>query len=375
MNLKIHTFAMLMMGMFVYATPNISSCHEVISKFANYNCHQDESIGQGGDGVIFLITHKTRPNEIRALKVQDANNPILNTKVLRGLKIQKSINSHFVVQIFDYTQTPDFIYIIMEFASQGNLRSFIRKYPKLFKDPKICLKFIFKLLLGVQAIHDAGYVHGNLKDLNIVIDKELNPKIIDLDRVVKINERYHVFYNRRYLPPEMVRRKHIDFRWSLDVYVIGTSLFEMVQNGDFPFPKNGEIDRVEAIIKGTNVMNHRTNVSVLYLIFRLMHPDPRCRFTPKEAMIYIHEMIQNIPKQNFKIPNLFSSHKIPNEIVSFVFPKYRQIVRKKKGFENKIEPELSEFDFVYELKEILKGQKAISENRDYLDLEGLTEEL
>ena len=238
------------------------------------------------------------------------------------------------MQIFDYTQTPDFIYIIMEFASQGNLRSFIRKYPKLFKDPKICLKFIFKLLLGVQAIHDAGYVHGNLKDLNIVIDKELNPKIIDLDRVVKINERYHVFYNRRYLPPEMVRRKHIDFRWSLDVYVIGTSLFEMVQNGDFPFPKNGEIDRVEAIIKGTNVMNHRTNVSVLYLIFRLMHPDPRCRFTPKEAMIYIHEMIQNIPKQNFKIPNLFSSHKIPNEIVSFVFPKYRQINDTRGGRED-----------------------------------------
>ena len=69
-------------------------------------------------------------------------------------------------------------YLVLENASKGDLYKYIY-YSKSGFEEKYA-KFIFaKILKGVQAIHDAGICHRDLKIQNILVDDFFNPKICD----------------------------------------------------------------------------------------------------------------------------------------------------------------------------------------------------
>ena len=70
-------------------------------------------------------------------------------------------------------------YVVLEYALKGDIFDYINKANNGLEE--IYAKFIFKKILdGVQAIHEAGICHRDLKMTNILMDEFFNPKICDL---------------------------------------------------------------------------------------------------------------------------------------------------------------------------------------------------
>ena len=76
-------------------------------------------------------------------------------------------------------------YIYMEYADQGNLVNYVRKYIEkkvgdddVWKESKI-LKIFIQLLLGLKRIHDNKIIHRDIKCPNILTFKDGQVKICD----------------------------------------------------------------------------------------------------------------------------------------------------------------------------------------------------
>lgn len=66
--------------------------------------------------------------------------------------------------------------IRLEFAPNYGLRSYIQKHDV---DLKQKLRWACQIAEAVQFIHDAGIIHGDLTNANIMLDKDLNTKVAD----------------------------------------------------------------------------------------------------------------------------------------------------------------------------------------------------
>ena len=97
-------------------------------------------------------------------------------------------------------------YFIYEHAPNGDLWKYIAATGGFGER---CSKLIFKkILLGVQALHQNGIYHLDLKIDNIVIDKNHNPKICDFGFAKDKQGKLKVFKGtKNYKAPQMFLKK------------------------------------------------------------------------------------------------------------------------------------------------------------------------
>ncbi len=94
---------------------------------------------------------------------------------------------------------------------------------------------------AVQALHDAGWLHGDIKPANVLLDNRFQPArtiLIDFGLATRVDdqpdpERYGVSVGSPHsTPPERVRGRHVDAR--SDVYALGCLAFRALA-GRWPF--------------------------------------------------------------------------------------------------------------------------------------------
>jgi len=91
------------------------------------------------------------------------------------------------------------------------------------------LGLFIKAAEGLHAMHQAGYVHADLKPNNMMVTTEEAVKLIDLGQSAKLHEaKPRIQGTLNYIAPEQVSRKELDAR--TDVFGLGASL-QMVLTG------------------------------------------------------------------------------------------------------------------------------------------------
>ena len=98
-------------------------------------------------------------------------------RVAREIHILKQIRHPNIIQLYEIIETPKQLYLIMEYASGGELFDYIVKYTKL-KEKEAC-KFYQQIISGVEYMHNLNIVHRDLKPENLLLDHEKNIKIVD----------------------------------------------------------------------------------------------------------------------------------------------------------------------------------------------------
>lgn len=123
--------------------------------------------------------------------------------------------------------------IVMEFFEGKTLRNFLKKDTKL----ETLIHIFVNVLNGVRDLHNTifeneGIIHRDLKPDNIMVDKDLNVKIIDygLSKIIdfsSITSTGTQIGSPLYMSPEQLKdSKHIDYR--ADIYALGIILYEML---------------------------------------------------------------------------------------------------------------------------------------------------
>ena len=143
-------------------------------------------IAQGPSSRVYIVTNKIDNNQYIA-KVRmnnqkdliDFQNELQMETIASGLNNQNIVHliSHGVGTLVDQGIVTDNVnYMIFEYCPRGELLKYIMLGPLIERMTKYIFK---KILLGVQALHGAGYCHRDLKLENILLDQNFNPKIKD----------------------------------------------------------------------------------------------------------------------------------------------------------------------------------------------------
>ncbi len=195
----------------------------------------DAVVGEGGMAHVYRVTHTLIGKSLAAKVVrpelrQDAE---VVRRFLREAQIVSSIKHPNVVDISDFGEMVEGgAFCVMELLRGRTLAEQIDDDGALA--PEAALGVALQICQGLQASHDAGVVHRDLKPQNVFLcepkgDKEGVVKLIDFG-VARAGQRITVagavLGTPEYMSPEQVQGKDVDA--GADLYALGVMLFEML---------------------------------------------------------------------------------------------------------------------------------------------------
>lgn len=100
-----------------------------------------------------------------------------------------------------------------------------------------------KVGAGLQALHEKGWVHTDLKPINIMLAQKGVVKIIDFGQACAVGtKKARIQGTPDYIAPEQVRRLPIDVR--TDVFNLGATMYWVLTSENYPTEIRGEDARV-----------------------------------------------------------------------------------------------------------------------------------
>ena len=206
------------------------------SLFDKYEVKQ--KIGKGKFGLVkFGINKETKKPvaiKIMAKKNMDKSDLELAKVEIDILKIGQHPN---IIKLYDIYENENYIYIIMEYCSGGDLLSYFEYNEYELPETKVC-EIIHKLSMAIYYLHSYGIVHRDLKPENILMT-DLSPqadiRLLDfgLSKIVGNDEKCTEPYGTlSFVAPEVLQGKPYDK--SVDLWSIGIITF-LLLCGYLPF--------------------------------------------------------------------------------------------------------------------------------------------
>ena len=200
-------------------------------------------LGRGGMGMVYKA-HDRMLDEtvaIKVLRAEFANTDEMAQRFRHEIKLARKVSHRNVCRIHEYGEDAGFRYISMEFVEGTDLRQLaLRRGGCLGHEEGF--EIAIQVADGLQAIHDVGIVHRDLKTTNIMLDERGLVRLMDFG-IAKIEggERStgagltiagQIMGTPEYMSPEQCLGEKLDHR--SDLYALGIVIYEMF-SGNVPF--------------------------------------------------------------------------------------------------------------------------------------------
>jgi len=196
-------------------------------------------LAKGGMSIIFLANH-LRAGTTVALKVLDEKlleDEQFITLFIREYGLIASIQSRYVVKIYDQGFTDLNAYIVMEYFCHGALKDRLKS--RAFARHEAMAVF-YEILMSLRDIHAHGIVHHDLKPQNIMFRSDGGLALIDFGISTRLDTEPKqavlgtetILGTPHYMSPEQCAGRQGDHR--SDLYSTGAILYEML-TGAKPF--------------------------------------------------------------------------------------------------------------------------------------------
>ncbi|OHS95141.1 CAMK family protein kinase [Tritrichomonas foetus] len=187
-------------------------------------------LGQGTTGKVKLAIN-TETQQLVAIKIickeSFAQRPNLQTKIQREIALMRLVDHPHLLKLVDVLESPRHLYIVLEYAQNGELFDFLVQRNAL--EPDIAMKFFRQIIYGLEYLHSLGICHRDLKPENILLDSNLNIKIADFGfaRFVKSHIAETACGSPHYAAPEVIKGQPYDGR-SADIWSCGVILYALL---------------------------------------------------------------------------------------------------------------------------------------------------
>lgn len=238
-----------------------------------------KKIGEGAQATVHLVTVDLYPNLSLAIKIYqkhllDGKNDL--TQCYNEINVFNDLGDHEnIVQYYGVTETPDYIGIITEYCSEGNLFELIEKKLKLKLTQKI--KYLIDFINSIEHLHKKNFIHRDLKLENILLSNQ-KVKLCDFGLTVHSQKMNHKFVGTSlYICPELFE-KDIKYNQKTDIYAIGMIIYLILYEKTYPFEK--ELDIIKNIQENKDFRpNLEGNIpsKLKNLIMDVWNTDPKKR--------------------------------------------------------------------------------------------------
>lgn len=243
------------------------------------------SLGQGAASRLYSVRDK-KGNEYclkRVVKKSPSEQRFIDQAV-QEYEIAKGLDSPALRKVYKLIRQRALIrtsevLVVMELIKGRSIESI-----KFDRMPSYC-KLLIACAKGLRAMHDAGYVHADIKPNNIMIDESNRVKLIDFGQSCKdgtVKER--IQGTPDYIAPEQVQRKPITYR--TDLFNLGATMYWLLTRSHVPtlLPKKDvgvgmqiHADPTKERLVPPIEINPKCPPALSNLVLECVAPDPMSR--------------------------------------------------------------------------------------------------
>ena len=253
----------------------------------NDNFLLERELGSGGMGGVYMGRDKMldRPVAVKVmLKELGSDAAFVERFKKEAQSVAKLIHPN-IAQVYSYGLCKGMPYMAMELASGGSLYSLMNAN-RGKTDVTRVLKICQQVAQALQCASDQGFVHGDVKPENILLDANGNAKLVDFGLAAMQRNTDEIWGTPYYIAPEKVRKEPVDFR--ADMYSLGGTLYHAL-TGVAPFEGADATSvvrkRFECAPKKPSEVRGDLTPAIDALVLKMLALKKEDRFPSFEALI------------------------------------------------------------------------------------------
>jgi Tol biopolymer transport system component len=271
-------------------------------------------LGKGGMGEVYRARDLKLKREvaIKILPEEFSRDADRVSRFQREAEVLASLNHPNIAAIFDLQEVNDTRFLVLELVEGETLAERIQRCPIPVEEALEITKHICEAL---EAAHEKGIVHRDVKPANIKVTPDGNVKVLDFG-LAKAYEREEadaalsnsptlsmaatnagvILGTAAYMSPEQARGRAADKR--TDIWALGCVLYEMLA-GKVAFGGDDITDIIASVVKSDpdwGALPLRTPAPILRLLHRCLEKDRKKRlFDIGDARLDIDEALVGSP--------------------------------------------------------------------------------
>lgn len=138
-----------------------------------------EEIGSGGGGIIYRAKHLRLQTDVVVKKIKDEVRGKVKSR--QEADILKNLKHPYLPRVYDFIETPNGVYTVMDFIHGEDLGAAVKKYGK-FSEKQV-RKWARQLGEALDYLHSQkpAIIHSDIKPANIMLTKDDNVCLIDFN--------------------------------------------------------------------------------------------------------------------------------------------------------------------------------------------------
>ncbi|MFC2141944.1 protein kinase [Acidobacteriota bacterium] len=209
-----------------------------------------EELGRGGMGVVYKAkdTKLKRTVALKFLPSELTHIPEVKTRFIHEAQAAAALDHPNICTVHEFEQADESSFISMAYIEGRSIREKIEAGPLGLEE---AMRIAEQVAEGLQAAHQKGIVHRDIKSANIMVTERGQAKIMDfgLARTAEktlLTKEGTTMGTVAYMSPEQTRGEEVDQR--TDIWSFGVVLYEML-TGQLPFKGEHEQAVVYSIRK------------------------------------------------------------------------------------------------------------------------------
>ncbi|MFG3443029.1 serine/threonine-protein kinase [Nonomuraea sp. NPDC047897] len=247
----------------------------------------DTRIGAGGMGEVWrgedIVLARTVA--VKVLLPGRMDDPGFVARFQAEARAMATINHAGVVDVYDYGVSGDTVYLVMKFVDGEPLDRLLGRLGRI--PPKAAMELIAQAAAALQAVHEQGIVHRDVKPGNLMVQRDGTLVLTDFgiarsDLANRLTDAGMVLGTAAYCAPEQAEGAPVTP--AVDIYALGVVAYECLV-GQRPFDGDSAVTiALKHIREAPPPLPADIPPPVAALVEQALSKDPARRFPSAKAM-------------------------------------------------------------------------------------------